>query len=373
MKHYSTQKTRRLALAFISLLGFLSSNVAAIASCPAGSNCFTQPIEIVNNGGVSLYAGFTTSDGATIFNYADVSGWRNQTTNQPCTLNGDYLQVPANQSCRASVQWPYGPGGRSFRLCATEQMGTGPAGEYSNCALAQRNLQTLVELGTGDATSSGVTYDITLIPLLVGADNIPCNDPQWGACPYVASTKTTPPGNPPGGPFYYSQVNPLQISSAERSPIVTTSFCSNVQSPAPYNLPVQVSCAGHKTFTCGGKPTLGALKFPDRCGFPNGLTLPGAHSNCSGNTPGCYQAFFWGMSTGSRTGNTGNGQYYCGNAGIQQPSDNCSPGNPDNLLTVNFGGSTLGAKRPNLIAILKWLLNFPFGGRVLLGSPPVPK
>jgi hypothetical protein len=343
----------RLALAFVALLlTFLCSNRLAEAF-PAAD--FNQNLRVYNNGGVRLYVGFTQNGNVQVANVtgyssATITGWTNSHS-QACTFttDGNYLIVGATDFCQASVNWNFI---QSYQMCSIlpSQASTTPpsGGFYYNCSNGLANHISVVELGTGASSASGVNYDVTMIPQTLATSGtnkgIACNDPQWGGCTYAASTQLT--STISGGPYYYSQLNPSQLAqlpSPNTGPLTSQTFCNSLQN-VPYNFGVKLVCSGHKTFTCVGKQ-FGGVGFPEQCGFTiHQLTSgqPLVHKNCSGNTSDCYQAFFWPMSQGGPSapnGLTTGGNYYCGINNPQQPQDNCYP--ITSTLEVTFYGPVI--------------------------------
>ena len=340
---------RRLALAFTALLlSFLYGN-SSVEAFPVAD--FNQTLRVRNNGAVRLYGGFTQNGNvqlANVVGYSSttVTGWTNSRSKQcALTTDGNYLIVGPNDYCQASVNWNFI---KSYQMCSIlpSQASTTPpsGGFYYNCSNGLANHITVVELGTGASSTSGVNYDITMIPQVLATSGInkgiACNDPQWGGCTYAASTQLT--STIPGGPYYYSQLNPSQLPPDNTGPLTNQTYCKSMGG-VPYNFGVKLTCSGHKTFTCNGKKSLG-IGFPDQCGFTKAQFASGqplAHNNCSGNTPDCYQAFFWPMSQGgplAPNGLTTAGNYYCGINNPQQPQDNCNP--ITSTLEVTFYGPT---------------------------------
>lgn len=336
------------AVAFIALfLSFFCGN-SSVEAFPAAD--FNQKLQVSNKGGVRLYVGFTqngTVQLANVMGYLSPAapGWTNS-HNQSCTLtpDGNYLIVNNNDYCQATVNWNFF---KSYQMCSIlpSQASTTPpsGGFYYNCSNGLANLITVVELGTGGSSASGVNYDITMIPQTLPTSGINkgigCNDPQWGGCTYAASVQQT--STIPGGPYYYNQLNPSQLPPDNTGPLTSQTYCKALQG-VPYNFGVVLACGGHKTFTCKGSKKLG-IGFPDHCGFTAAQFSSGqplAHNNCSGNTPDCYQAFFWPMSQGGPSapnGLTTGGIYYCGINNPQQPQDNCNP--ISNTLQVTLSGA----------------------------------
>jgi hypothetical protein len=350
-KKYSISQ---FALAFIALvLSFLCTNSIAEAF-PTPD--FNQSLRVHNAGAVKLYVGFTQNGNvqlANVVGYSSitVTGWTNS-GGKSCSLttDGNYLIIGANDFCQASVNWNFI---QSYQMCSilpSQAYTTPPSGGfYYNCSNGLANHITVVELGTGASSASGVNYDITMIPQILATSGtnkgIACNDPQWGGCTYAASTQLT--STIPGGPYYYSQLNPSQVPPDNTGPMTAQTFCKSMGG-VPYNFGVKLTCSSHKTFTCKGNKSLG-IGFPDQCGFTATQFASGkplAHNNCSGNTPDCYQAFFWPMSQGgpsSPNGLTTGGNYYCGINNPQQPQDNCNP--ISSTLDITFYGPVIAGLR----------------------------
>ncbi|PPD03254.1 MAG: hypothetical protein CTY36_08210 [Methylocystis sp.] len=314
--------------------------VAAAVAFSAEAACaqtFVQPVKIINKSGSPIAVNLT-KDGS---NYLGKASW----SGASCIATSAFLTILNGGYCSASFPWNVYS---SYRVCAVppSQAGrNGPSGPYLNCSDALANGITTIELGTGGSSSSGLNYDISMIPQQPGADGIPCNDPQWSGAPYVASdvltsAVSTNPNYVAGGPYYYNQLKPGQIPGVTGQPTATKTFCSGM-SKVPYNFGVTLSCAGHKTFSCSGSPTLG-IGFPANCGWTPAQFAgnPAAHQNCSGNSAACYQAFFWPMSQGGPSAPnapTGNGIYYGGFSNPSQPQDNCTASSgPNPELDITF-------------------------------------
>jgi hypothetical protein len=317
--------------------------VCAGAAERAQAQAFTQAIKISNESGATIVVNLTRNGN----NELPTATW----TGTSCSPQGSYLSISNGGYCSANFPWQTSS---SYQVCAvspSQANANGPSGPYLNCSDALANGLTTIELGTGGDSTSGVNYDITMIPQHPGSDQMPCNDPQWSGVPYVASnTKTSNNPSDPnyvaGGPYYYSQLKPGQILGVTGKPIAIKTFCSGMGKP-PYNFAARLSCTGHKTFSCGGQQTLG-IGFPDQCGWTQAQFAgnPITHSNCSGNSSTCYQAFWWPMSQGgpqAPIGATGNGIYYGGYNNPVQPQDNCTAASgPNPELNITFGpGATL--------------------------------
>ena len=76
---------------------------------------------------------------------------------------------------------------------------------------------------------------------------------------------------------------------------------------ASYNLPVQTTCGGTATYTCQGpqNTTWGPENYPSSCGNPN--------ATCTGNSPGCVNAYFFPMFSGTPSKHQPNQGCYGGN------------------------------------------------------------
>jgi hypothetical protein len=348
---------RRWALALVSmLLGLFYGNSIAEAFPSAD---FNQTVKVHNDGETKLYIGFTQNGNVQLANVVGytspmVPGWTNSHS-KACSLtpDGNYLIVGSNDYCQASVNWNFY---QSYQMCSilpSQASMTPPSGGfYYNCSNGLANHITVVELGTGGSSASGVNYDITMIPQVLATSGInsgiACNDPQWGGCTYAASVQqtSTDPSSPDyvaGGPYYYNQLNHSQLPADNTGTQTSQTFCKSMQG-VPYNFGVQLKCSSHKTFTCKGAPQLG-IGFPDQCGFTKAQFTSGnplGHKNCSGNMSDCYQAFFWPMSQGGPSapnGKTTNGIYYCGINNPQQPQDNCYP--ITSTLEITFYGPSI--------------------------------
>jgi hypothetical protein len=162
-------------------------------------------------------------------------------TNANCVLSGVGIQIAAGQTCSAYVP----PAAGSSRFCAA--LNAAPA----NCYVAQTNHETMIETNFLPASNGGcfgqgacVWYDISLIP-----SN--CTDSAWAANECAGT----------GG--------------------------------ASYNLPVQTTCGGTATYTCQGPTSTawGPENYPSNCGNPN--------ATCTGNSPGCVNAYFFPMFSGT--------------------------------------------------------------------------
>jgi hypothetical protein len=273
-------------------------------------------VKFVNTVGQIIYVGVYGPTGAGLLAGATFSGG--------CTVggNGSYLVVPKGAICTGSVSWP----SAQNKVCASTQSMTG-------CTPASLRPMTIIEVS---GTSTGLGYDISVIPRQVDSNGVACNDPQWlPNCPYYDNSNTQ---SVSGVTYNVSQLNPNQVNPANQKNLLSSppGYCAS-QGPANYNFGVKVSCSkGHAAFACGGTPTLGNAKYPSRCGYS---ALTPTLNNCKGNLgTGCYQAFFSPMSNGGSnpTGTqTGAGLYYCGYpSGTVQPYDQCA--SLSDTLTIIF-------------------------------------
>ncbi|MGD9541733.1 hypothetical protein [Methylocystis sp.] len=278
---------------------------------------FNAPVKFVNTVGQPIYVGIYGPTGASLLAGATFSGG--------CTVggNGSYLVVPKDTlACRGSLSWP----AAQNKICADVAPVTG-------CTPASLRPMTIIEVS---GTSTGLGYDISVIPRRVDANGVACNDAQWlPNCPYYDNSNTQPVS---GVTYNVAQLNPNQVIPANQKNLISSppGYCAS-QGPANYNFGVKIACsAGHAAFICAGTPTLGNAKYPSNCGYS---TLAPTLNNCKGNLgTGCYQAFFSPMSNGGANPTktqTGGGLYYCGYpSGTIQPYDQCA--SLSDLLTIIF-------------------------------------